>query len=104
MLQVEDESTLPIVRELNDKGRLLKGYFWFMLNYQKIPRQIEVIKFNPPPFMINDPFKSNYEIFAEYQKHSGRNDILLDSWNDVPKVYMTENEFGAGNSEGPLFT
>ncbi|MGD6808540.1 MAG: hypothetical protein ACQCN3_02465 [Candidatus Bathyarchaeia archaeon] len=105
-LQVEDDSVFPVLRELNDKGRLRAGYFWCMLNYDKVPRKVQIIQFSPPFFMINDPFKTNYEIFRLFEKSElaeGRK-VLLKSWDDVPSVKMGSLKVGSNiKKKGSIF-
>jgi hypothetical protein len=102
--QLENKDVIPVVKELNDKGRLMDGFFWVWLNFDSVPREINVVRFNPPVFCINDPMLTNREIFELYQKALSKptdslwvsknaikpnvDQILLKSWKDVPCVRM----------------
>jgi hypothetical protein len=101
-LQVDDEAIIPVLRELNDKGRLKKGYFWFYLNFDKIPRRVEIVQFSPPTFSINDPFLTNREVFEEYEEFSGQK-VLLKSWKEVPEIRMATMKFGSARTR-PIYT
>lgn len=100
--QLEDDAVIPIVKALNDKGRLHKGFFWFWLNFDHVPRKIDIVQFSPPVFTINDPDKTNREVFELYQKASDAGEcqkvseipILLPSWEKVPWITMPPIKFG----------
>jgi hypothetical protein len=79
-----------------DKGVFpYNEYFWFWWN--KLTRDVEVVKPNPPFFMINQPKKTNLEIFRAYEKFSGES-VLLESWDDVPRLRYENDEFCGSRS------
>lgn len=68
-------------------------HFWFWWN--KIRGTVQVVRPNPPFFMINQPRKTNQQVFQAYEKFDdkhwlagifGCDSILLDSWDDVPRL------------------
>ena len=67
-----------------------KLHFWFWWN--KIRGSIEVVRPNPPPFMINQPKKTNLQVFKAYEDFSGKK-VLLDSWDDVPRLRYENDEY-----------
>jgi len=86
-LLLEDPSVKGVIREINNRGLLGKGY-WFW--YHQPARSVEVVNPCPPTFCILDPDaeKTNREIFKLYEKQSGEK-ILLDSWKQV-KTFKAE--------------
>jgi hypothetical protein len=117
--QVEDESVIPVIKDLNDKGRLRKGFFWVYLDFDHVPKKPQVVKFSPPCFAINDPGMCNRDVFELFQKKSvdpevlaeqpflknypGGQQILLKSWKDVPFVKMGSNK-SARNKAKIIYT
>lgn len=79
-LQLEDSGVRAVVKDMNVKGVLPKG-FWFW--WQKQTRGIEVVKPCPPTFMPQDTKLTPRKIFEMYEKRCGEK-ILLKSWDDVP--------------------
>ena len=83
-LQFYDPSVRAVIRDLNDRGLLGTG-FWFW--HHRPARSVQVVNPSPPTFCIQDPEAglSNHKIFREYEKQSGE-EILLDSWSKVPRL------------------
>lgn len=65
-------------------------FFWFWWNKHR--GSVQVVKPVPPTFMINQPKKTNLEVFREYERFSGKR-VLLDSWDDVPHLNYEEDEY-----------
>lgn len=80
-LQLDDPALRTVVRDINNRGLLGTGY-WFW--YHRPNRDIQIIRPSPPTFCIQDPEAkmSNLEIFQHYEKQSGET-LLLDSWDEV---------------------
>ena len=51
-----------------------------------------MVRPNPPFFMINQPKKTNLEVFRAYERFSGQK-VLLDSWDDVPHLKYESDEY-----------
>jgi len=75
-------------------------HFWFWWN--KFRSTIQVVKPNPPFFMINQPKKTNLQVFQAYEnfdsehrlaKIFGCDSVLLDSWDDVPRLRYEPDEY-----------
>jgi len=66
------------------------AHLWFWWN--KETGEINVIRPNPPPFMLNQPKKTNLEVFKAYERYSGEK-VLLDSWDDVPRLHYENTEY-----------
>ena len=78
-LQLEDPSIKSVVREMNNRGLLGKGY-WFW--YHQPARRIEVVRPCPPTFSLQDKQLTARELFSRYEKETG-NKVLLESWKQV---------------------
>jgi hypothetical protein len=91
-----------VARIMETKAFPRENHFWFW--YNKHRGSVQVVRPNPPTFMINQPRKTNLEVFRAYEKfdadHSlarlfGHENILLDSWDEVPKLsYKTSDYAG----------
>lgn len=75
-------------------------HFWFWWN--KFRSTIQVVKPNPPFFMINQPKKTNLQVFQAFEnfdserklaKLFGCDSILLDSWDDVLRLRYEPDEY-----------
>ena len=109
-----------LLSSLMERGTLpYNEFFWFWYNKQS--RDVDVIKPSPAPFMLNQPKKSNIEIYRSYEKylehlqdskkdadqklfkkcaifniaHGSKTgtDILLKSWDDVQILNYQNDEF-----------
>lgn len=95
-IQLRDDSLKPIIREMNNRGALPNG-FWFW--HHQPDYDIQLIRPCPPTFCIFDPeaHKSPREILHEYEKQTGEK-IMLESWNEVkrltPAKPLRESYFG----------
>jgi hypothetical protein len=76
--------------QMMERGVLGDDFFWFW--YNKKRHDIEVVKPTPPFFMINQPRKTNLEVFKAYEKFSGEK-VLLDSWEDVPHLEYKPTDY-----------
>jgi hypothetical protein len=85
-LQLRDPSIRSVVRDLNNRGTLGKGY-WFW--YHQPLHTIDVIKPCPPSFCLQDIGLTPREIIKLYEKKSGEK-ILLESWKQVKAFQMAE--------------
>jgi hypothetical protein len=65
-------------------------HFWFWWN--KLAGTIQVVRPNPPRFMLNQPKKTNMEVFKAYERYSGKQ-VLLDSWDSVPHLRYENDEY-----------
>lgn len=65
-------------------------FWWFWWNKNR--RDVQVIKPTVPFFMINQPNRTNREIFKAYEKFSGQK-VLLKSWSEVPHLHYESSEF-----------
>jgi hypothetical protein len=83
-MQLRDDSLKPIIREMNNRGALPKG-FWFW--HHQPDYDIQLIRPCPPTFCIFDPeaHKSPREILTAYEKQTGEK-IMLKSWNEVKQL------------------
>lgn len=82
LLLREGKSLRDMIAGCMDRGTFPHNdFFWFM--YNKFARDVEVVKPNPPFFMLNQPKKTNREIFQEYEKATDT-DILYSKWSDLP--------------------
>jgi hypothetical protein len=75
-------------------------HFWFWWN--KLRGTIQVVRPNPPTFMLNQPKKTNLQVFQAYEKFDSENrlaklfgcdSILLDSWDSVPRLKYEEDSY-----------
>lgn len=89
-IQLRDEALKPIIRDINNRGALPKG-FWFWYNQPSY--DINVIRPAPPTFCIYDPEAemSPMEILTEYEKQTGQK-IILESWRQVKKLTPAKSE------------
>jgi hypothetical protein len=78
-----DPSVRPIVRDINNRGLLSKGHYWFWWNKQT--RSINVVRPSPPSFCLQDPKKTPAQIIKMYEKETGEQ-VLLGSWDEVPTL------------------
>lgn len=83
-MQLRDDALKPIIREMNNRGALPKG-FWFW--HHQPEYDIQLIRPCPPTFCIFDPEakKSPRQILQEYEKQTGQK-IMLKSWDDVKRL------------------
>jgi ribosomal protein S27E len=81
-LQLADPLVRGVVRELNNRALLGKGY-WFW--YNQPSRSIEVVRPCPPTFCLQDPRLTPRKLFRLYERKTGEK-ILLDSWKDVKNL------------------
>jgi len=83
-MQLRDDSLKPIIREMNNRGALPKG-FWFW--HHQPDYDIQLIRPCPPTFCIFDPeaHKSPREILTAYEKQTGEK-IMLKSWDEVKRL------------------
>ncbi|MEM3133918.1 MAG: hypothetical protein QXR32_07120 [Candidatus Caldarchaeum sp.] len=94
-LQLKDEPLKPIIRDMNVRGALPKGlWFW----YHQPKYDIQVVRPAPPTFCIYDPEAkmSPLEIIRAYERETHQK-ILLKSWNDVKRL-----EAKSGGRRGEL--
>ena len=80
-LQLSDPSIRSAVKEINNRGLLGEGY-WFW--YHQPARRIEVIRPTPPTFCPQDKDLTGYALFRRYEKETGEK-VLLKSWRQVPR-------------------
>jgi hypothetical protein len=75
-------------------------HFWFWWN--KLTGRINVVRPNPPFFMLNQPKKTNMQVFQAFERYDsehllakrfGFDSILLDSWDDVPRLQYENDEY-----------
>jgi hypothetical protein len=75
-------------------------HFWFWWN--KLRGTIQVVRPNPPTFMLNQPKKTNQQIFRAFEAFDSENrlaklfgcdSVLLDSWDDVPRLRYEEDSY-----------
>ncbi|MGB9672013.1 MAG: hypothetical protein ACPLZY_02580 [Candidatus Norongarragalinales archaeon] len=98
-IQLRDDSLKPIIREMNNRGALPKG-FWFW--YHQPEYDIQLIRPCPPTFCIFDPdaHKSPKEILTAYEKQTGKK-VMLKSWDEVkqltPAKSLKESYLGKGS-------
>ena len=78
-----DPSVRPIVRDINNRGLLSKGHYWFWWNKQT--RSINVVRPSPPTFCLQDPKRTPAQIIKMYEKDTGEQ-VLLGSWDEVPTL------------------
>lgn len=91
---VDASDRLLVSKIMETKEFPVDLHFWFWWN--KLSGVIEVIRPNPPRFMINQPRKSNLEVFRAYERVSGEK-VLLDSWADVPRLYYEDSSYFGSN-------
>ena len=87
-LQLEDPSLKDVVRNINNRGLLGKGY-WFW--YHKPSRSIGVIKPCPPTFYLIYKL-TPLEAFKLYEKKFGKK-ILLKNWSQVKRLNAETIDF-----------
>jgi len=85
-LQLEDPTIKTVVRDINNRGTLGMGY-WFW--YHQPARRLEVVKPSPPLFCLQDPEKTPRELLKLYEKETAEK-LLLDSWREVPRLKAPE--------------
>lgn len=81
-LQLRDEALKGVIKEINNRGLLPKG-FWFW--HHQPSYSIDVIRPSPPTFMPQDPRRSNREVIQFYEKRFGQK-VLLESWSQVKRL------------------
>ena len=81
-LQLSEPEVKEVVRDLNNRGTLTRGY-WFW--YHQPTYSIEVIRPSPPTFCLHDPNRTAREVFRLYEKRFGVK-LLLDSWRQVKRL------------------
>ncbi|MGB9774615.1 MAG: hypothetical protein ACPL4I_11430 [Bacteroidota bacterium] len=87
-MQLEDEALKDVVRDINNRGLLPKG-FWFW--YHQPSRTIQVIRPCPPTFCLHDIHLTPHEIIRKYEKATGEK-MLLESWKQVETLKSTAKE------------
>jgi hypothetical protein len=87
-LQLEDPTIKTVVRDINNRGLLGSGY-WFW--YHQPSRNIEVIKPSPPTFCLQDPDLTPRRVFKLYEKRTGEK-TLLDSWEEVKRLKTVKTQ------------
>ncbi|MEM2591781.1 MAG: hypothetical protein QXI60_04270 [Thermofilaceae archaeon] len=83
-LQLGDDTLKAIIRDMNVRGKLPKGlWFW----YHQPKHDVQVIRPAPPTFCIYDPEAkmSPLKIIREYEKQTGQK-VLLKSWDEVKRI------------------
>jgi acyl-CoA-binding protein len=92
-LKLKDASVRPVIRDINEKGSLPKG-FWF--HWNEDARAVEVVNPCPSGFCLQDTLRTQRQLFKRYDKKvnepQGKQNFLLDSWKDVPEVKVTRDE------------
>jgi hypothetical protein len=88
-VQLYDPSVRPVVRDINNRGLLSNGTYWFWWNKQT--RSINVLRPTPPTFCLQDPKKTPAQIIKMYEKNTGEQ-ILLGSWDEVPELAHAVSE------------
>jgi intein/homing endonuclease len=88
-VQLYDPSVRPVVRDINNRGLLSNGTYWFWWNKQT--RSINVLRPTPPTFCLQDPKKTPAQIIKMYEKDTGEQ-ILLGSWDEVPELAHAVSE------------
>jgi hypothetical protein len=81
-LQLEDPSIRGVVKDINNRGLLPKGY-WFW--YHQPARAIEVIRPSPPTFCLQDVQRTPLQLYKLYEKKTGQK-ILLKGWSEVREI------------------
>jgi hypothetical protein len=89
-----DSERAVVNRILESKQFPPNAHFWFW--YNKLAGKIDVIRPNPPRFMLNQPKKTNLQVFKAYEAFSHEK-ILLDSWDDVPHLRYEADEYFRGS-------
>ena len=79
-IQLEDPSVRGVVRDINNRGLLKKGHYWFW--YHQPTRTVEVVRPCPPTFLLQDKDKTAKKLFKLYEKETGQK-VLLESWKQV---------------------
>ena len=89
-LQLSYSDLKPVVREINNRGLLGVG-FWFWHN--RATRSIDVITPSPPTFchFDTDAKKTLRWIFRAYENQTGER-VLLDSWDEVDRLTPSEGK------------
>lgn len=87
----EESEREQIAHMMETKAFPRNEHFWFWWNKDR--SSVQVVRPNPPFFMLNQPKKTNLEVVKEYQKFSG-DKILLDSWDEVPHLKYDKDEYG----------
>ncbi|MEM2512715.1 MAG: hypothetical protein QXU81_00120 [Candidatus Bathyarchaeia archaeon] len=87
-LQLPDENIKEVIKEINNKGKLPK-YYWFW--FHQPTRSISVIRPTPPTFCPQDPNLESRKILKLYEKKTGQK-ILLKDWSQVPVIETEEME------------
>jgi ribosomal protein S27E len=90
-IQLRDDALKPVIREMNNRGALPKG-FWFW--YHQPEYDVQLIRPCPPTFCIFDPEakKSPREILTEYEKQTSEK-MVLKSWDEVKRLKPTKPSF-----------
>jgi hypothetical protein len=81
-LQLSEPAVKSVVRDLNNRGLLGMGY-WFW--YNQMNHDIEVISPSPPTFCLQDPERTAMQLFKTYKKEFSI-DVVLESWNQVERL------------------
>lgn len=119
----DEESDKALVNKLasNKKDFPPDAHLWF--HYNKLRGRIDIIRPNPPRFMLNQPKKTNLQVYKAYEnylevlrdspkiedrirfkqlseanKKLGSEDgiqVLLKSWKDVPTLQYENTEYSA---------
>ena len=74
-------------------------HLWFWWN--KETGDVQLIRPLPPPFMLNQPEKTNMEVFKAYERFSGEK-VLLDSWDEVPRLKYENTEYEKFDWDRPV--
>jgi hypothetical protein len=89
-LKFKDPSIKAVIRDVNERGLLPKGY-WFW--HHEPTRTIDVINPCPPLFCLQDPKKTPKELFRLYEKtFPETRKLVLASWKDVPRIKVSRGE------------
>jgi len=88
-MQLRDPALKTIIREMNNRGLLPKG-FWFW--HHQPTYNIQVIRPCPPTFMLNDRKRTPFEIIRLYEKTTGQK-VLLESWSKVKRLKTAKPSF-----------
>jgi hypothetical protein len=91
LLLRDGKNMRELLASLMERGTFpANEFFWFWYNKQS--RDVEVVKPSPAPFMLNQPKKTNVEVFRAYEEWAGV-DVLLKSWSDVPVLRYENDEY-----------
>ncbi len=93
----EGKAERELVASMMERGSLPEDEFWWFW-WNRNRRDVQVVKPTVPCFMVNQPKKTNRQLFKEYEKAFGKEILLDNGWQglfDDPKMHLRyeDNEY-----------